>query len=125
WQADLPINPRTYVDILRVPLDQLIATLGSEHEQVLEYQSIMTGLEHLPPRTETERAKVVERGREKEILKRRLSALADSAPEVRAAIEQTVRRFNGQRGSPRRFDMLHALRERQADLRSEWQRAGE
>ena len=47
-----------------MPLEQLIATLGSEHEQVLEYQSIMTGLEHLPPRTETERAKVVERARQ-------------------------------------------------------------
>ncbi len=125
WQTDLPINPRTYVDILRVPLEQLIATLGSEHEQVLEYQSIMTGLEHLPPRTETERAKVVERGREKEILKRRLSALADSTPEVRGALEQTVQHFNGQPGDPRSFDMLDALIERQAYRLSYWRVAAE
>src|SRR5215207_2468495 len=76
WQNDLPINPRTYVNILRVPLGRLIETLGDEHESVLEYQSIITGLDHLPPRTETERAQVIERGREKEILKRRLAALA-------------------------------------------------
>jgi len=125
WQTDLPINPRTYVDILGMPLEQLIVTLGSEHEQVLEYQSVMTGLEHLPPRTETERAKVVERGREKEILKRRLSALADSAPEVRAAIEQTVLRFNGERGDPRSFDLLDALIERQAYRLSYWRVAAE
>jgi (1->4)-alpha-D-glucan 1-alpha-D-glucosylmutase len=125
WQTDLPINPRTYVDILRLPLEQLIATLGSEHEQVLEYQSIMTGLEHLPSRTETERAKVVERGREKEILKRRLAALADAAPDVRDAIEQTVLRFNGERGDPRSFDLLDALIERQAYRLSYWRVAAE
>jgi len=125
WQTDLPINPRTYVDILRLPLDQLIETLGSEHEQVLEYQSIMTGLEHLPPRTETERAKVVERGREKEILKRRLAALADAAPDVRAAIAQTVQHFNGERGDPRSFDLLDALIERQAYRPSYWRVAAE
>src|SRR4051794_8458833 len=125
WQNELPINPRTYVNILRVPLEQLIAALGNEHEQVLEYQSIMTGLEHLPPRTETERAKVVERGREKEILKRRLAALADASPEVRAAIEQTVRHFNGERGDPRSFDILDALIERQAYRLSYWRVAAE
>ncbi|MEO7909496.1 MAG: malto-oligosyltrehalose synthase [Roseiflexaceae bacterium] len=125
WQTDLPINPRTYVDILRLPLEQLIETLGSEHEQVLEYQSIMTGLEHLPPRTETERTKVVERGREKEILKRRLAALTDAAPDVRAAIEQTIRYFNGQRGDPRSFDLLDALIERQAYRLSYWRVAAE
>jgi (1->4)-alpha-D-glucan 1-alpha-D-glucosylmutase len=125
WQTDLPINPRTYVDILRLPLEQLIETLGSEHEQVLEYQSIMTGLEHLPPRTETERAKVVERSREKEILKRRLAALADATPDVRAAIEQTVQHINGERGDPRSFDLLDALIERQAYRLSYWRVAAE
>nr|MDQ2998633.1 alpha-amylase family glycosyl hydrolase [Chloroflexota bacterium] len=125
WQTDLPINPRTYVDILRLPLAQLIETLGSEHKQVLEYQSIMTGLEHLPPRTETERAKVVERGREKEILKRRLAALDDVAPDVRTALEQTVQRINGERGDPRSFDLLDALIERQAYRLSYWRVAAE
>src|SRR5262249_29409087 len=125
WQTELPINPRTYVDILGVPLQRLIATLGDEHEYVLEYQSIMTGLEHLPPRTETERAKVIERGREKEILKRRLAALADSSPQVRAAIEQTVRQFNSESGDPRSFDMLDALIERQAYRWSYWRVAAE
>jgi (1->4)-alpha-D-glucan 1-alpha-D-glucosylmutase len=125
WQTELPINPRTYVDILRVPLELLIETFGDEHDHVLEYQSIMTGLEHLPPRTETERAKVIERGREKEILKRRLATLAESSPEVHAAIEQTIQQFNGERGDPRSFDMLDALIERQAYRLSYWRVAAE
>jgi (1->4)-alpha-D-glucan 1-alpha-D-glucosylmutase len=125
YQIELPINPRTYLEILQVPLDQLIATLGPDHEHVLEYQSIMTGLSHLPPRTETEQAKVIERHREKEILKRRLAQLCAVSPEVRAAIAETVRRFNGVPGDPRSFDMLDALIERQAYRLSYWRVAAE
>ena len=125
WQTELPINPRTYVEILRVPLDRLIETLGAEHEHVLEYQSIMTGLGHLPTRTETDRPKVVERAREKEILKRRLAALTEAAPEVLAAIEETMRRFNGARDDPRSFDLLDALIDRQAYRLSYWRVAAE
>jgi (1->4)-alpha-D-glucan 1-alpha-D-glucosylmutase len=125
WQTELPINPRTYVDILQAALEQVVERFGDEHEYVLEYQSIMTGLDHLPPRTETERAKVIERGREKEILKRRLATLTESAPEVRAAIEQTVQQFNGRRGEPRSFDMLDALIDRQAYRLSYWRVAAE
>jgi (1->4)-alpha-D-glucan 1-alpha-D-glucosylmutase len=125
WQTQLPINPRTYVDILRLPLARLIAALSQDHEDVLEYQSIITGLEHLPTRIEIEPAKVIERSREKEILKRRLATLADSAFEVRAAIEETVRLLNGTRGDPRSFDLLDALIERQAYRLSYWRVAAE
>ncbi|MBK9711593.1 MAG: malto-oligosyltrehalose synthase [Kouleothrix sp.] len=125
WQNELPINPRTYVDILGVPLGRLIAALGPEHEHVLEYQSIMTGLDHLPPRTETDRPKVVERAREKEILKRRLATLAEASPEVRDAIAEALRLFNGTRGEPRSLDLLDALIERQAYRLSYWRVAAE
>ncbi|MFL5806778.1 MAG: malto-oligosyltrehalose synthase [Roseiflexaceae bacterium] len=125
WQTELPINPRTYVEILRVPLDQLIELLGPEHEHILEYQSIITGLGHLPSRTETDRPKVVERAREKEILKRRLASLCVESPMVQAAIEETVRLFNGTRGDPRSFDLLDALIDRQTYRLSYWRVATE
>jgi (1->4)-alpha-D-glucan 1-alpha-D-glucosylmutase len=125
YQHELPINPRTYTEILAVPLDQLIEMLGPEHEQVLEYQSIMTALGHLPPRTETDRAKVIERHREKEIIKRRLATLCGVSSEVCDVIEATVRRFNGVRGDPRSFDLLDALIDRQAYRPSSWRVAAE
>jgi (1->4)-alpha-D-glucan 1-alpha-D-glucosylmutase len=125
WQTELPINPRTYVEILRVRLDRLIEMLGPEHEQVLEYQSIMTGLSYLPPRTETDRPKVVERAREKEILKRRLASLCVQSPQVQAEIEETVRLFNGTPGDPRSFDLLDSLIDRQAYRLSYWRVATE
>lgn len=125
WETELPVNPRTYTLILDEPLGQISAALGAEHDHVLEYQSIMTGLTNLPLRTETDRAKVAERHREKEILKRRLDALAQASAEVRAAIEAAVARFNGTPGEPRSFDVLDALIDRQAYRLSYWRVAAE
>ena len=64
WETELPVNPRTYIHVLEPILPELVVALGEDHDQVLELQSIITGLSNLPPRTETRRAKVIERGRE-------------------------------------------------------------
>ncbi|HEX5692708.1 MAG TPA: malto-oligosyltrehalose synthase [Roseiflexaceae bacterium] len=125
YEHELPINPRTYSDILAEQLERLIATLGVEHEHVLEYQSIMTGLDHLPPRTETERPRVVERAREKEILKRRLATLVAAEPEVQAAIDAALIHFNATPGNARSFDALDELIDRQAYRLSYWRVAAE
>ena len=106
WDTVLPINPRTYPLILSPTLPSLIAELGDDHDHVLELQSIITGLGHLPPRSETRRTKVIERGREKEILKRRLATLVADSPVIAAAIERSVARANGTPGDPRTFDTL-------------------
>jgi (1->4)-alpha-D-glucan 1-alpha-D-glucosylmutase len=79
----------------------------------------------LPPRTETDRPRVVERAREKEILKRRLASLAGAAPEVQEAIAAALRHFNGTPGVPRSFDDLDALIDRQAYRLSYWRVAAE
>ena len=50
---------------------------GDEH--LLELESILTALSYLPSRDETDLAKIRERQREKEIIKRRLSALVENS----------------------------------------------
>ena len=45
-------------------------------------ESIITALSHLPGHTETDDAKIRERQREKEIVKRRLSGLLEASPEA-------------------------------------------
>src|SRR5579859_2096644 len=57
YQTELPVNPRTYVEILKIPLDRLLETMGLEDADVLEYQSIMTALNNHPPTTETDRTR--------------------------------------------------------------------
>ncbi|MEW5853564.1 MAG: malto-oligosyltrehalose synthase [Myxococcota bacterium] len=125
WSTTFPVNPRTYPLILEPLLPSLMEQLGVEHDAVLELQSIITGLRHLPPRTETLRAKVMERRREKEILKRRLATLIAESPDVRDAVQQRLVVLNGQKGWPRSFDELDALLEEQAYRLSYWRVAGE
>ncbi|UQA62913.1 malto-oligosyltrehalose synthase [Polyangium aurulentum] len=121
----LPINPRTYPLVLEPMLPSLVEKLGEEHDAVLELQSIITGLGHLPPRWETQRAKVIERRREKEILKRRLATLVADTPDVARAIDERIKVMNGQKGNPRSFDALHTLLEDQAYRLSFWRVAAE
>ena len=50
---------------------------------VLELESIITALSHLPPREDTDLARVRERQREKEVIRRRLAALVEDSDVVR------------------------------------------
>ena len=74
------------------------ALLGDDAEPLAEYQSILTAIGHLPPRSETDPEKVAERQREKEVIKRRLAALTEEYPAVREFIEANVALFNGDTG---------------------------
>jgi len=125
YQHKLPIAPRTSAVILKYRLDELERVLGNESPHFLEYQSILTALGYLPPRTEKDPEKIAERHREKEIIKKRLATLCDVAPEVRKFIEENVRIFNGVQGNPRSFDLLDDLLDAQAYRLAHWYVAGE
>ncbi len=90
-----PIAPRAYQKVLGLGLDRLEGELGHSHLDFIELQSILTAIEHLPSRTETERDKVLERSREKEVIKRRLKALVEKNPQVATFVAENVERING------------------------------
>lgn len=125
WEHVLPVNPRTYPSILEPMLEELVPALGEEHDAVLELQSIITGFEHLPARTESRRAKVIERRREKEILKRRLATLLEESPHVARALENRLVHLNGSKDDPRSFDDLDNILEQQGYRLSFWRVAAE
>lgn len=125
YSKKFPIAPETYTDILRFHLDDLITRLGEDNALTLELQSIITALNHLPQRHETDPEKVAERQREKEVIKRRLAALYESAPEVQETLDDAVRAFNGRKGDPHSFDRLDALLSKQAYRLSFWRVAAE
>ncbi|HSB40920.1 MAG TPA: malto-oligosyltrehalose synthase [Methylomirabilota bacterium] len=121
----LPVAPRTYRLILGWRLDELELSLGAEHPHLTELRSILTALEHLPPQTERDPARLEERQREKEVAKRRLAALLAESPRLREFVDQTVQRYNGVKGQSRSFDRLDALLGEQAYRLSFWQVAGD
>ena len=124
-QTRLPVAPCTYAAILERSLADLAGVLGDLHPHLGELRSILTALRYLPTRTELSPDRILERHREKEVIKRRLAALCALSPAVQAAVDACVRVFNGTIGEPRSFDLLDGLIERQAYRLAFWRVAAE
>ena len=121
----LPVAPGTYAAVLDPALERLAARLDSEHDDVLELQSILTSISHLPRRNSVDIAALEERHREKEVIKRRLATLHGASPTFQTALEETIQALNGLPGDPRSFDPLDALIREQAYRLAYWRVAGE
>src|SRR5262244_2682749 len=123
--ARLPINPDSYARVLTYQLEDLSARLADDAPHLQELQSILTALAHLPSLTETDPARVQERLREKEVVKRRLGALVKESDEIHAFVEDNLRAFNGTVGDPASFDLLDALLSEQSYRLADWRVAGD
>ena len=121
----LPITPNTYGLILERALERLAPDLPADDEQLVELQSILTAIFHLPPTSVTDPARVAEREREKEVVKRRLATLTAEWPELRTGLETSLAELNGQVGQPASFDRLDALLDRQPYRLAFWRVASE
>jgi (1->4)-alpha-D-glucan 1-alpha-D-glucosylmutase len=109
YETWLPIAPRTYVQILDPVLPEMTAAYGARHPHVLEMESIITALGHLPRRDETAPEMVRERQREKEIIKRRIDLLLTECDVARRALDNSLCDLNGTKGAPESFDRLERL----------------
>jgi (1->4)-alpha-D-glucan 1-alpha-D-glucosylmutase len=118
-----PIAPGTYRYILELALENLAEF--RDEDFYAEFQSILTALEYLPRRTETDPERIKERAREKEIIKKRLERRCAEAPPVLRAIEKAVEMINGRVGNPRSFDRLDELLNAQSYRLAFWRVAAE
>ena len=105
----LPTDPRTTTGILSARLDELRAALSDTPEALAEYESILTALEHLPAVSDTRPEAMVERQRDKEVIKRRLRDLTAASPIVEQFISRNAADINGTAGDPASFDRLDAV----------------
>jgi len=122
-ERKLPIAPGTYRYILQIALKKLDSQ--KDEDFYAELQSILTALEYLPKRTETEPKRITERVREKEIIKRRLERRCAEAPQVQQAIEKALTQINGKPGDARSFDALDELLNAQSYRLAFWRVAAE
>ena len=120
----LPLAPKTWTHILSHRLERLVAE-GDQAMPVLELQSILTALKNLPSEGERNPERIAEHYREKEIVKKRLSALVDESEAIRSFVTDNVRIFNGERGRSESFDLLDALLNEQAYRLASWKVASE
>jgi len=120
-----PIDPKEYPRVLQPSVAKLVEMLGEQNPDLLEFQSLITALGHLPERQETDRERIAERNRDKEIHKRRLAELCARAPEIAAVIGQVVEKVNGDPADRFSFDELHELIKAQAFRLANWRVASD
>ncbi len=121
----LPVIPKTYSHMLALGIDALEEELGTAAPQFQELLSIITSLGHLPPVNEQVPERIVERYREKEVVKRRLWSLYQNSDAIREFVQRNLTLFNGTRGNPRSYDLLDALLREQVYRISHWRVATE
>ncbi|WP_395740947.1 malto-oligosyltrehalose synthase [Prosthecobacter sp.] len=114
---NLPLAPKTLRPLLR----EVVETLKPAPA---ELESILTAIEHLPPRTETAPEKIAERVRERGVIRERLKRLTTEMPEVEEAIQSVVAAWNDA-GDARHFDRLDELLSEQSYRLSSWRVAAE
>jgi (1->4)-alpha-D-glucan 1-alpha-D-glucosylmutase len=119
----LPIAPGTYRYILKIALQNLAEY--RDEDLYAELESILTALEYLPKRTETDPKRIAERAREKEIIKRRLERRCAEAPQMQQAIEKALVQINGKPEDSRSFDVLDQLLNEQSYRLAFWRVAAE
>jgi (1->4)-alpha-D-glucan 1-alpha-D-glucosylmutase len=115
-----PVSPCTYLRILEHRLPELEHRLPADSPALMEYHSIVTAIRHLPPRSVADPAKIAERTREKEVIKRRLATLVQESAPVRDFIAENVVIFNGRPDDPSSLDLLDDLLNRQAYRLAWW-----
>jgi (1->4)-alpha-D-glucan 1-alpha-D-glucosylmutase len=107
YGSALPVDPRTYDHVLKPALDALA---DPSSDAVAELQSILTAVQHLPPRTETDPDRVRVGRAETEVVKRRIAALVEAPSPVADSIRAVIDEFR--KASSR--DRLDALLDAQA-----------
>lgn len=119
----LPVGPKTTIPVLEHRIEELRPLL--QEDSFLEYQSIITALQHLPKASETAADKMVERQREKEVIRRRLRRLLADEPSLVGFLQRTMEEFNGSPGDPHNFDRLDELLRVQSYRLCHWRSASD
>ena len=125
FEHSFPLAPRSLQWIVQPALRALTEKLGDSDPDVLELESILNAVEHLPERTESDLKKVRERRREIPVIRRRISDVYEKSADVRDAIEDSLENLNGIKGEPRSFDRLESLLADQAYRLSFWKVASD
>ncbi|MBI2217952.1 MAG: malto-oligosyltrehalose synthase [Candidatus Rokubacteria bacterium] len=125
YETRLPVAPPTYGRVLSHGIEELQSRLGAEHPAIVELKSVITWFATIPPPHAGDPGRLAASADHKESGRQRLVRLLAKWPDVRAFLEDTVRRFNGTPGDPRSFDLLDALLGDQAYRLAYWRVAGE
>ncbi|MBU4449317.1 MAG: malto-oligosyltrehalose synthase [Proteobacteria bacterium] len=109
YEHKFPLDPKTYGQILTHRLDTLTRELGPGSPAILSLMGLIKLIEYLPPRSLSSKRKLLERHRQKEILKNNLWLLYQGNPLIKKFLDENIAIFNGRAGDPESFDLLDRL----------------
>ena len=121
----LPVAARSWSLVLDRVLQEMRRLPEESPGHVMELESILTAISHLPPLDETDAEKIRERQRERDIIQGRLTKLMESSDAARIGLSACLNDMNGRKGDPRSFDALERLLSDQAYRLSFWQVAAD
>lgn len=125
YEKVFPVAPRSWMIILEPAVAQLRNDLPKNDDVLMELESIITAIGHLPKRTDLETEQLEEREREKEVVRRRLSTLYNDSDNVRAAIDASVGATNGTPGDAPSYDAFEKVLRDQAYRLAYWRVAAD
>jgi len=125
YEHVLPITPNSYAIILGGPCARVAQVRSPDNDGLVELQSVLTAISHLPTHHDPSPEEIAEHNREKEVVKRRLHALVLADREILDEIELEVGRLNGRVGDSRSFDALDSMLNIQAYRLAYWRVASE
>ena len=116
----LPRNPKSWNLILEPLVKEALKAFPERDPSVLELQSIITAISHLPTATEIDKEKISERLREKEMIKQRIVKLLENNETLSKLLNHLLEIFNGDLNNPRSFDWLESFVDAQNYRLSYW-----
>lgn len=109
YDHKFPLDPKTYGPLLTHRLETLVRELGEGNPAILSYMGLINLVEHLPPRSLASRRKLLERQRQKEILKNNLGLLYQGNATIKKFLDENIAILNGRPGDPESFNLLDRL----------------
>jgi len=122
YDHHLPVDPSTSIDVLE-SLRQRMQAEQYPSEYLLELESILTALRHLPSRLTVDPGLSQERQRESTIVQSRLRILLENDPDFLHMLREILQEWNGHPGDSHSFDQLENLLQLQAYRLSAWKSA--
>jgi (1->4)-alpha-D-glucan 1-alpha-D-glucosylmutase len=109
YEHKFPVDPKTFELVLKHRLDDLVRALGEGNSAIMSLLGLITLVEHLPPRSMSSKRKLLERHRQKEILKNNLWLLYQVNPLIKQFLDENIAIFNGRAGDPESFNLMDRL----------------
>ncbi|HSE83250.1 MAG TPA: malto-oligosyltrehalose synthase [Thermodesulfobacteriota bacterium] len=105
YDLKLPIKIESYTNVVTHRLNTLKKRLGEDNPDFIKFLGILYSLKNLPSSEE----ELVERQNQIRFIKRMLWELYEQNQELKRFIDENIKIFNGEKGNPESFKLLHSL----------------